>query len=186
MVDKNRTACFTGHRIIPYSETKKIELLLNAVIDELYKEGVIYFGAGGSYGFDMLAEMAVLRAKKRHKDIKLILVLPCKDQDKFWTENSKRKYAEIIKQADKVVYTSETYYNGCMLKRNRHLVNFSGYCVAYLTTDTGGTAYTVRYAQQNALEVINIAEPEFYKNNIQLKLKIFLNGLVNKAKKIFF
>ena len=156
MIDRKRTACFTGHRKIPASEIKNIEKQLDKIIEKLYQKGVIFYGAGGSYGFDMLAEKAVKRARNRHKDIKLILVLPCKNQDKYWTEDNKAAFAEIKNQADKIVYTSEIYSKDCMHKRNRHLVNFSGYCIAYLNKNSGGTAYTVNYARQKGSEIVNL------------------------------
>lgn len=112
--------------------------------------------AGGSYGFDMLAEKAVIRARNKHKEIKLILVLPCKNQEKYWTEDNKAAFAEIKNQANKIVYLSENYSKDCMHKRNRHLVNFSGYCIAYLNKNSGGTAYTVNYARQKGLEIVNL------------------------------
>ena len=43
-------------------------------------------------------------------------------------------------------------------KRNRHLVDHSGVCVAYLTESRGGTAYTVDYARKNGVPVINLGE----------------------------
>lgn len=156
MIDRKRTACFTGHRKIPAYDIQNIEKQLDEIIEKLYQKGVIFYGAGGSYGFDMLAEKAVIRARNKHKDIKLILVLPCKNQDKYWTEDNKAAFSEIKSQADKIVYTSENYTNGCMHKRNRHLVDFSGYCVAYLNENSGGTAYTVNYARQNGLEIVNL------------------------------
>ena len=66
------------------------------------------------------------------------------------------EYERIMKAADKVTYTSEQYYSGCMHKRNRHLVDNSSVCVCYLTESTGGTAYTVEYAHKNNLTVINL------------------------------
>lgn len=156
MIDRKRTACFTGHRNIPAQEIKNIEKQLDKIIEKLYQKGVIFYGAGGAYGFDMLAEKAVLRAKQRHDEIKLILVLPCKNQDKYWTSENKTEFAKILHKADKVVYTSEFYVKGCMHKRNRHLVNFSGYCIAYLTKNSGGTVYTVDYARQNGLKIFNL------------------------------
>lgn len=156
MIDRKRTACFTGHRKIPAHDIQNIENQLDKIIEKLYQKGVIFYGAGGSYGFDMLAEMAVIRARNRHKEIKLILVLPCKNQEKYWTEDNKTAFAEIKNQSDKMVYTSEIYSKDCMHKRNRHLVNFSGYCVAYLNKNSGGTAYTVNYARQNGLEIVNL------------------------------
>ena len=58
----------------------------------------------------------------------------------------------------KVRYTSVEYTRGCMHKRNRHLVDHSGVCVAYLTESRGGTAYTVDYARKNGVPVINLGE----------------------------
>lgn len=104
----------------------------------------------------MLAEKAVIRARNRHSEIRLILVLPCKNQEKYWTEDNKTAFAEIKNQADKIVYTSENYTNGCMHKRNRHLVDFSGYCVTYLNKSSGGTAFTVNYARKNGLKIVNL------------------------------
>lgn len=158
MIDRSRTACFTGHRKIPAQEIKNIEKRLDKIIEKLYQKGVIFYGVGGSYGFDMLAEIAVIRAKQHHSEIKLILVLPCKNQEKYWTEDNKKMFAEIKNQADKIVYLSEIYSVDCMHKRNRHLVNFSGYCVAYLNKNSGGTAYTVDYAARNGLKIVNLAE----------------------------
>ena len=156
MIDKKRTACFTGHRQISEKDIKKIEKKLDKIIEKLYGNGVIFFGAGGAYGFDMLAEKAVIRARKKHNEIKLILVLPCKNQEKYWTSDNQILFEEIKSQADKIVYISDIYTPDCMHKRNRHLVNFSGYCIAYLKTNKGGTAYTVDYARKNGLEIINI------------------------------
>lgn len=45
-----------------------------------------------------------------------------------------------------------------MAKRNRHLVDNSSVCVAYLTQSGGGTAYTVEYANKHGLKIINIAK----------------------------
>jgi len=55
-------------------------------------------------------------------------------------------------------FTSREYSKGCMHKRNRHLVDNSSACVCYLTEKTGGTAYTVEYAQRMNLRIINAAE----------------------------
>ena len=62
------------------------------------------------------------------------------------------------RNTDKISYTSEHYHKSCIFVRNRRLVDYSNYCIAYLNQDKGGTAYTVNYALQNGLEVINIAE----------------------------
>lgn len=50
MIDKKRTACFTGHRKIPAEDIKSIEKQLDRIIKKLYRKGVIFYGVGGSYG----------------------------------------------------------------------------------------------------------------------------------------
>lgn len=157
MLNRKITACFTGHREISDGQEEKISAVLDNIIEMLYRNGVIYYGAGGACGFDMLAEKAVLRARERHSEIKLILVLPCKDHDKYWSIENKNEFDRILKKADKVVYIGEYYRQGCMFERNRRLVNFSGFCIAYLIKKQGGTAYTVDYASQNGLYIINTA-----------------------------
>ena len=153
-----RRVCFTGHRTIPMLKKWKIEKRLKDTLETLIEEGYCYFGAGGALGFDTIAAQTVLNLKKKHPEIKLILVLPCKNQTRGWDEKDISAYESIIEQADKVVYTQEHYDRGCMFKRNRHLVDNSSVCVAYLTEEKGGTAYTVNYANQKGVKVINVAE----------------------------
>lgn len=155
---REKTVCFTGHRTIPLLKKRKIEKRLKEVLESLIQEGYCFFGAGGALGFDTIAAQTVLDLKKKYSEIKLILVLPCKNQRRGWTDKDVSIYEKIMAQADKVVYTQEHYDRGCMFKRNRHLVDNSSVCVAYLTEDKGGTAYTVNYAQQKGVKVINVAE----------------------------
>lgn len=157
MTNRAITACFTGHRYIPDIDIL-VKNRIKKEIEKLIEKGVIYFGNGGALGFDTLVAQMVLDLKEKHPQIKLIMVLPCKEQDKFWSAKDKKIYAYILDRADKKVYVSENYYDGCMLVRNRYLVDNSGYCIAYLRKDKGGTAFTVNYALENELEVINIAE----------------------------
>ena len=139
---KNETCCFTGHRQLPPGERAEIANRLERVITALYQRGVRYYGAGGALGFDAIAAQTVIRLRKNCPGMKLEDVA---------------EYERIKAQADKVVYTSQQYTPGCWHKRNRHLVDNSGVCVCYLTREKGGTAYTVRYAEKQGLEIINIA-----------------------------
>lgn len=107
---------------------------------------------------DSIAAQTVLRLQKKYPQIKLILVLPCVSQADRWAPADKMTYYEIMKQANKIVYTSQIYTKDCMFKCNRHLVNYSSACICYLNRSTGGTAYTVDYARKCGLQIINIAE----------------------------
>lgn len=155
---REKTVCFTGHRKIPPEKKNEITRRLKETLIQLINRGYLYFGAGGALGFDTMAEQAVLSLKEEYPQIKLILVLPCKSQANAWSTEDKEVYMEIIRKADKVVYTSQEYFRGCLQKRNRHLVDYSSVCVCYLTKDTGGSAYTVRYATFKGLSIENVAE----------------------------
>lgn len=154
---KSKTACFTGHRNIPPEELPMVIKRLKEAVSACIKNGYRYFGSGGARGFDLEAAMAVLELKKVYPDIKLILVLPCREQTRGWSATDVQKYEWIKARADKVVYTSEHYYNGCMQKRNRHLVDHSSLCICYYTRQRGGTAFTVDYASNIGLIITNLA-----------------------------
>ena len=154
---KERTACFTGHRTIPFLQRRKIEKRTEEALIEAIKQGYRFFGAGGALGFDTLAAQTVLRLKKTYPQIKLILVLPCLSQTRGWRPEDIAEYERIKAAADKVVYTSQEYTRDCMFKRSRHLVDNSSLCIAYLTENSGGTAYTVDYARSKGLIIRNVA-----------------------------
>lgn len=131
------------------------ENLHNALIDSIEK-GYERFLAGGALGFDTLAADMVIELKSLYPHIQLILVLPCREQTRGWSQNDIDNYERIKLQADEIIYTAENYYRGCMHIRNRCMVDNSSLCICYLTKETGGTAYTVRYADNNGLQLINL------------------------------
>ena len=157
MDKRNKTCCFTGHRNIPENEKEIIKEKLKSVLRKLISKGVIWYGNGAARGFDLLAAQTVLEMKKEYPQIRLILVLPCRDQTAKWYDKAEiALYNDILKQVDKVVCLHEHYIDGCMRERNRYLVDNSGYCVCYLTGNVGGTAYTVKYAKQQKIHLIHL------------------------------
>lgn len=146
-----QTCCFTGHRDISVEVKPYIAKQLERILRNLIGEGIRYFGSGGARGFDLMAADAVLQLKKEFPHIRLIMVLPCRDQTRGWRGEDRRHYERVLSHADKVVYVQEEYTPGCMQKRNRHLVDNSSVCVAYCTRRYGGTAYTVEYALREKL-----------------------------------
>ncbi len=154
-----KTCCFTGHRKIPEEKIEDIRRYVRLEIIRLIcEEGYLYFGAGGALGFDTLAAQSVLEVQKIFPEIKLILVLPCKNQADKWDAKDQWIYEDIKKKASKIVYVEEWYTNDCMLKRNRHLVDGSSACICYLTSNSGGTGYTVNYAESKGCPIFNMAE----------------------------
>jgi len=87
---KNQTCCFTGHRKIHKDEITELQKSLENELIKLIIQGVKYFAAGGALGFDTLAALAVLKLKKKFPHIKLILVLPHKEQTTRWRDKDKK------------------------------------------------------------------------------------------------
>jgi len=156
MKKKENCCCFTGHRYINPEHKNQILKNLPSVIKELADKGVTDFITGGALGFDTLAALIVLSARNNLPQIRLILALPCREQTRGWRKKDVALYNEILRLADEIIYVSEEYTNGCMLKRNRFMVDNSSHCVFYMYSPRGGTAYTVKYALENNLEMHNI------------------------------
>ena len=157
MIERSKVACFSGHRKLP-ENCSKLRANLEKAIIELIERGVVFFGNGGAVGFDALAATTVLKLKKEYPHIRLVMVLPCppEDQSMKWNEEQKKRYYDLLDQADKVRILSPRYTSGCMLNRNRHLVDNSGYLICYLREQHGGTFYTVNYAEQQRLKILRI------------------------------
>ena len=84
------TVCFSGHRELPKNRLANIADKLKMKIEALIKSGYYCFESGGALGFDILAALTVLELKQQYPQIKLILVLPCKNQTRNWRQNDGR------------------------------------------------------------------------------------------------
>lgn len=158
-LNREKCACFTGHRILSRDERAELRVTLRLELLRLINLGYTTFLAGGALGFDTVAEQEVLRLKNEiSEEIKLVLVLPCRDQDLNWRERDSAVFHALRRSADEVIYTGETYERGCMFVRNRYLVDHSSVCLYFLRerAERGGTAYTVRYAERKGLKMIDL------------------------------
>ena len=155
----SRICCFTGHRKIEnakvYPLSQKLE---EAVVYLIENKGVTDFRAGGARGFDNLASLAVLKLKKKYPNIKLHIMLPCKNHSKYFRRFDRETFDFVLENADSVTYVNEKYNKGSMFARNRALVDGSDVCIAYLNALSGGTYYTVNYARQAKTQVINLSK----------------------------
>lgn len=150
------TCCFTGHRNIPKCDEQKILTRVHYLLQPLIQNGVKYFGVGGAVGFDMIVAEYLLDLRDRQgKKIKIISVLPFPDWREKWNEDDIWRQEQIMRRSDKVTFVRDTYCKDVYLIRDRKLVDESGYCISYCNRRTGGTAYTVRYAMKQGLQVFN-------------------------------
>ena len=68
-----------------------------------------------------------------------------------------KRYEKIIYACDETRVLSPSYYKGCMMVRNRYMVDRSSFVVCYLTEKKGGTASTAAYASHEEIPLLNIA-----------------------------
>lgn len=151
-----QTVCFTGHRDLRGQE-KALTPLLDQVIEALYRRGYRRFFSGGAMGFDLLAAERMLHFRETHPDVRLIMAIPCADQTAKWPAAECRRYERVLYHADETRVLAPHYYRGCMMVRNRHMVNRSSVCVCYLDKPKGGTVTTVAYAAAENLSILNLA-----------------------------
>ncbi len=163
-----KACCFTGYRpekfgFKLYEDTKEyieFENKLYGAVFSLANQGVTRFYCGMAMGFDIIAAEAVLTLKEAKTDtaIELICVKPFEEQDKNFPELWKKKYNDILKQADEIVVMGNGYFKGCFHKRNCYMVDSSDIVLTYYDGQSGGTKSTLYYANKKGKRVVNIGE----------------------------
>ena len=155
--DTTKTAAFTGHRFIRYNDKQRLRTELERAITICYDSGIRHFLCGMALGFDMLAAETQLAMKADRPDIRLTAVIPFRGQSYRFNPTDKERYRSILGKADNVVCLSETYFDGCYLRRNDYMLNHPSHIIAYYNGEPkGGTFYTCRRAEHMDLEITNL------------------------------
>ena len=149
--DLKTTCSFTGHRILKRDFSF---LNLDRIIERVINSGYKTFLVGMARGFDTAAFEALLKYK--NKNIDIIACVPCLEQDKYFTLKEKEKYKELLEKADKIVYVSNEYYDGCMQKRNKYMVDNSSLLISYIYANRGGAIQTRNYAEKKNRIIIDV------------------------------
>ena len=150
---KQNVCCFSGHRNLKSYDFD--QALLDRVVLDLIKMGTTEFLCGMAYGFDLAAARTVLMYKNDY-EIKLTACLPCANQSDTFSQANKLQYKIILDACDEVITLSPYYYNGCMLERDRYMVDNSDILVCFLRKNSGGTFYTVNYARKQNKKIIEL------------------------------
>ena len=151
-----KTACFTGHRELADDAVETIDALLESAITELCDRGVTTFLAGGAQGFDTLAALKVLDMKARFPQIRLKLILPCRNQTEQWGAEDVGIYQYILSRADDHRFLFESYVEGCMQERDRCLVEEADACIAFCERGQSGTSLTLTAAANAGIDTVNL------------------------------
>lgn len=161
--EKSQTCFFTGHRDVVGHGAQDADVFrqnlrewLEAQVESMVYQGFSTFLCGGARGFDLLAAAAVLQAKQLyHPTLRLVLLLPCREQTRGWNERDLSLHLAVLDRAQ-AYYLQETYDKSCMHRRNRLLVDLSVTGIAYYDTERerSGTGMTVRYAGSRGVPML--------------------------------
>ncbi|CDN30806.1 hypothetical protein BN938_0701 [Mucinivorans hirudinis] len=162
-IAKETTVAFTGYRTAKILRSSNEPDILQTIATELdktvlclHKQAYTTFLSGMSEGFDLFAAEAVLRARMKHPEIRLIAVIPFQGQELGYSDRDKERYKIIYELANEVIYTDESYNERAYLDRNDFLLDNSSVVVCYYDGQRGGTMYTVNRAKLRALPIINL------------------------------
>jgi len=169
-MEKKQICAFTGLRpeklpVLTDTTTSEYAVLRtrikNEVIRLITEENVGSFLCGMAKGIDLICGRIVLELKEQYPDITLEAVIPYEKQAAAWNENDREEYFDVAEHCDKETMLQTQYTNGCLQKRNRYLVDNADIVLAVWNGTSGGTAYTVSYAQKKGktLVIINPDEP---------------------------
>lgn len=162
-----KTISFTGSRPnnLPWKDDENsfdcinfkqdIKKLLLALIEKGFDKFIV----GMAMGFDMIMAEIILEIKQEYTpNIMLECAIPFEKQSHLWTFSYKKRYNNILKQADKITYVSYDYFAACYHVRNHYMVNNSSLVIAGLFSLAGGTESTVKYALQKNKNIIIITK----------------------------
>lgn len=158
---EQRVCCFTGHRPdkMPWGADEsdprclRVKEEISRALERAYALGYRHFISGMARGGDLYFAEAVLELRERYPDVLLECARPCESQSSRWPWEEQRRYDGILERCNYETMVQHTYDRGCMMRRNRYMVDHSTRIIAlYDGVPTGGTARTLAYALQKGLE----------------------------------
>lgn len=147
---------FTGHRKIVHGHESKLKALVDRAIAYAYAEGCRVFYSGGAIGFDILAAQRVRAFRESHADVRLVMLLPCVEQDAYWSAGQKLHYEHLLRSADEIVFVSDAYTPDCMRRRNQALVDRADMLIAYCARMQSGAGQTLTMARKKGIATYNL------------------------------
>jgi uncharacterized phage-like protein YoqJ len=165
----NKVCSFTGMRTKKLNfcyknglmQRSDVERHLEIQMREMLGRNFTTFQCGMAIGADMMFAQIALALKKEYDSIvRFIAAVPCLDHDCRWGASDRMLYRRIIAQADKVVLVNNhPYFDGCMQKRNRWLVDTCDELLAVHDGQKGGTMQTIGYAKGKDNLKVTIIDP---------------------------
>ena len=156
------TCCFTGHRPakLPWGTDERdprclaLKRSILRELEGLYRRGYRHFLCGMALGCDLYFAEAVLELKEIYPDLTLEAVLPFPGQADRWSSDCRDRWQGLVARSDLETVVQHSYDRGCMLRRDRYMVERSAAILAVFGDASGGTKYTLDYAAKKGLGIL--------------------------------
>ena len=103
-------------------------------------------------GSDLLFCRAALALRQRRGDVTVEGAIPCQTQTDSWPPPERAAHHTLLDQCDFETMVQHRYDRGCMMRRNRYMVDRSCRIIAvYDGVPSGGTFNTLSYAMKQDL-----------------------------------
>lgn len=162
MVRRRDTACaFTGYRPqkLPWDEESdprcvNLKQRLRAAIEDACRGGMEHFICGMAQGVDLYCGELVLEVRRDWPEITLEAAIPCPSQCAAWSAAEQGRWHRLLEQCDDETIVQQHYSSGCMMRRNRYMVDHAAMLIAVHDGQSGGTRRTIEYALRRRLDVV--------------------------------
>ncbi len=159
---RDQTCCFTGHRPekLPWGHNEAdprcvdLKERITVALESAYEKGMRHFICGMAQGADFYFCEASIALRQRHPDVTVEAAIPCEEQSARWREEDRNRYFALVRACDFETMVQHHYDRGCMLRRNRYMVDRSAMLIAAYDGLLGGSMYTLSYAMKRELEIV--------------------------------
>ena len=125
-------------------------------MDAVYADGIRHFICGMANGCDLYFFDAARYLRLSHPEVTSEAAIPYSGQADRWRPELRARYDYDLRQCDYQTLVQEAYTPGCMMRRNRYMVDASRILIAAFDGRPGGTARTLEYAALRKLEIIQL------------------------------
>lgn len=166
---RETTCCFTGHRPekLPWGTRESdprcagLKRWLDRAVLDSYQAGYRHFLCGMARGSDLYFCEAVLSLRRLYPEVMLEAAVPCRTQADGWPREERERYRSLLEQCNLTTLVQENYTSGCMMRRNRYMVERSSRMIAVYDGLPGGTRGTLAYALRRGLTLVQISPTDF-------------------------
>lgn len=157
------TCCFSGYRPdkLPWGSDESdprcqaLKRRLRDAVESACQEGYAHFVVGMAEGVDLYC-CEIVQEMRRHYPITVEAAVPCRTQALRWDKRERLRYEILLAACDEVTMLQEQYDAGCMLRRNRYMIDHASLLIAVFDGQSGGTRHTVQYAMSSNLNIVLI------------------------------